>query len=120
MDREALVIIGAAFFVLGLVLIFVWNPITPVLERMSDRIYYWRHPIAHFMDDAHAQSIPIPNAEVLASSRNPADWTRSGQRRRADEFRNIYGVRLLSAGEQKALLTERRRRKAEGIIQLTR
>lgn len=41
MDREALVIIGAAFFVLGLVLIFVWNPMTPVIERISDRIYYW-------------------------------------------------------------------------------
>lgn len=120
MDREALVIIGAAFFVLGLVLIFVWNPMTPVIERISDRIYYWRHPIACFMDDAHALAIPIPNAEVLASSRNPADWTRLGQQRRAAELRKTYGVRSLSTSERQALFAERRRRKAEGIIQLTR
>ena len=88
--------------------------------RLADRFYFWRYPIARFVEDATALAIEVPSAEILAASQNPALWTQTAQRQRAARLRQTYGVRTLGSRERQALQAERRRRKGHGVIQLTR
>ncbi len=120
MPSGSLSFIAASLFVLAVILGFVWNPLRSLASRLADRIYFWRFPIARFVEDATALAIEVPSAEVLAASQNPAHWTRTAQRQRAAKLRQTYGVRTLGSRERQALQAERRRRKGHGVIQFTR
>ena len=70
---------------------------------LSERCYYWRHPIAWVFDDAMVQGMDMPTEALLSPLPN-SDFSWQGQRRQAEQLRLHYGVRKLSGRQRSALM----------------